>query len=476
MSSSKERFYVDIMSAHPEVTGSCNLVIVKYPDGITTRFIVDCGLFQEREYGEYNQNFPFKEEHIEFAILTHNHVDHLGRFPLLVKNGFTGKIHTTKATALFAPLALYDSYKVLRDMSKRNTRKELYTENDVSDACSRLVGHEFNETVQLNDSIKVTFLKNGHLIGSALVLVQISCHEHPDINLLFTGDYNKENIFFDVPDLPDWILDMPITIVQESTYGDMDSAGIVKCFEKNILSALEKKGTIIATVFSLGRAQEILYMLKHMQDEGKLSVDIPIFFDGKLAHKYTRLYMSKYKEIGIREEMKEFLPENLIWVDRTNRAEALDNPYFSKIIVTTSGMGTYGPAQLYIPRYISEKNCLIQFTGYCAEGTLGDRLKSAKMGDVVSISSIIKEKKADVQYSTEFSAHAKANELIDFLKQFKHLKLVLVNHGETETKRKFAERIVREVNSKMVAILNREYLFRVCPYGLVKAMSTKFDI
>lgn len=90
----KERFYVDIMALQPEVTGSCNLVIVNYPNGEKTRFIVDCGLFQESDYSQYNASFPFNAENIEFCVVTHNHVDHTGRLPLLVKKGFTGEIYT----------------------------------------------------------------------------------------------------------------------------------------------------------------------------------------------------------------------------------------------------------------------------------------------------------------------------------------------------------------------------------------------
>ena len=129
----KERFYVDIMALQPEVTGSCNLVIVNYPNGEKTRFIVDCGLFQESDYSQYNASFPFNAENIEFCVVTHNHVDHTGRLPLLVKKGFTGEIYTSKATAILLPLALADSYKVLKDVAKRNNAKQLYSESDVAE-------------------------------------------------------------------------------------------------------------------------------------------------------------------------------------------------------------------------------------------------------------------------------------------------------------------------------------------------------
>jgi len=145
-----------------------------------------------------------------------------------------------------------------------------------------------------------------------------------------------------------------------------------------------------------------------------------------------------------------------------------------KIILTTSGMGSYGPAQTYIPEYISREGALIHFTGYTAEGTMGNRLKEAKNGDAVEVGGLLVKKKADVEYTTEYSAHAKADEMIEFLKQFKNLKLVLINHGEAETKETFAKRIVEEVNTKNVGLLGRQYFFRVDSYGLVKTLSTKF--
>lgn len=468
----KERFYADIMAVHPGVTGSCNMVIVKYPDNTTTRFIVDCGLFQEREYSELNNVFPFNEENIEFCLITHNHVDHLGRLPLLVKNGFTGKIYSTEATSVFAPLALYDSYKVLKDVAKRNHTPELFSEANVDETIRRFKSCKFREVVVPDPRIKVTFFENGHLIGAAMILVQISYPGYDDINLFFTGDYHNRNMFFDVLPLPEWVLDLPLTIVQESTYGAMDSTDMHKCFEENILECVNNKGTAVCMVFSLGRSQEILYILKRLQDNGDLDSEIPIYFDGKLAHRYTRLYLEY--DLGIKSCMKDFLPENLIYVDKTSRKTVVEG-HEQKIIVTTSGMGTYGPAQVYIPEYITRQNCLLHFTGYTAEGTLGRKLKNTEVGEMVEINSIIRKKRARVEYTNEFSAHAKADEMIAFLKQFRQPKLILVNHGETNTKVTFSERIAEEVDSKYVAILNRDYFFRVNHYGLVKPLSTKFD-
>ena len=470
---SKTRFYADVMALHSGVTGSCNLVTVMFPTGEKMSFIVDCGLFQEKGYSKYNLNFPFDAKNIEFGLVTHNHVDHIGRLPLLLKNGFNGKIYMTSITKVLCRYALADSYRVLKEVAKRSRTKELYSETDVTSVQNNIVGCEYGETIYINQWVKATFFVNGHLIGASVILVQISYPGEEDINLLFTGDYSPRNMFFDVPMLPKWVQDLSITVVQESTYGNMDSIEVVKTFEENVYDKINQGGSVLCMVFSLGRAQEILYMLKKMQNEGRLSKDISIYFDGKLARKYTtRLYLTK--DMGIREDMMDFLPDNLIYVDKEIRATILESSE-QKIIVTTSGMGTYGPAQLYIPKYIHREDCLIQFTGYTAERTLGSKLKSALIGEEVEIGGVICKKKAEVEYTTEFSAHAKADEMLSFLAGFKNLKLVLVNHGEPETKLEFAKRIVDELNPKNVAVLGRDYFYRMGHYGLIKSMTTKFD-
>lgn len=434
---SKDRLYADIMAVHPEVTGSCNLVIVKQPDNSTVKFVVDCGLFQERQYSKNNESLPFIPANIDFCLVTHNHVDHVGRLPFMVNKGFAKEIYMTETTAKLLPLALEDSHKVLRDVAKRQNHSPLYSEADVSQTMRLIHPCKYNETIQIRPNIKATFFMNGHLMGASSILVQISWEEYETINLFFTGDYNNKNMFFDVPDLPDWVLELPLTLVQESTYGDMDS-----------------------------------YEVKCMQDDGSLDVNVPIYFDGKLGIRYTTLYLKD--GLDIKEDMKNFLPKNLTFVDKANRDEVLTST-MPKIILTTSGMGSYGPAQVYIPEYLTRRNSLIHFTGYTTEGTLGARLKEAEVGTAVQIGGTLVKKYAQVEYTTEYSAHAKADEMIDFLKKFKHLKLVLVNHGEANTKQIFAERIINEVDTERVGILGSGYFFRVNHEGLIKSLSTKFE-
>ena len=464
--------YVDIMAFNPEVTGSNNLVIVKIPNGETIKFTVDCGIFQEKDYEYMNEMLPCDPSEVDFCLVTHNHIDHIGRLPYMVKHGFNGTIYTTAATKCLMLPALNNSVKVLKDTYKRQNKITIYDEEDVAKTMEKVEGCNYYETIKITENLKVTFLMNGHLIGAALILVQISYLGSEDINLLFTGDYNNKNMFFDVLPIPDWILDLPITIIQESTYGYMDSDDMEAVFAKNIMNCINNQGTVVAPVFSLGRAQEILYELKQLQEDGTLNPDIPIFFDGTLAIQYTQMYLNN-RTLNINPEMKAFLPRNMQYVSANSRNEVLRGKG-TKIIVTTSGMGSYGPAQTYIPEYLSREKALIHFTGYTAEGTLGHRLKSTKIGEVTEIGGLIVKKLASVEYTKEYSAHAKRDEILNFLASFKQLKLVLFNHGTKEVKKQLGEIALEKIKPKSVGILGEGYFFRIDAYGLVKTLSTQY--
>lgn len=390
----------------------------------------------------------------------------------MVKKGFFKDIYATETTCKLLPLALADCGRILKNLSKRKCTSSLYDERDIDKTLSLLKPCKYNEPIRIGEHIKATFLSNGHLLGAALILVQISYPECNDINLLFTGDYKDKNLFFDVEPIPDWIAQLPLTVILESTYGDMDSTQIEESFRKNVIECMNyKDGIVTACTFSLGRTQEILYTLKLMQDSKELDSNIPIFLDGKLAIKYTEMYIKA--DLGIKPEMMNFLPKNITFVNKNNRKEVL-NDNQKKIIVTSSGMGSYGPAQMYIPHFMKRKHSLIQFTGYTAEGTLGRKLKDAKTNDIVEFGGLLVQKLARVEYTTEYSAHAKANELIKLLQNLFNIKLILLNHGEYDTINNFSHRIVEEINPKNIGILGRGYFFRVDHYGLRKTLPTKF--
>lgn len=471
----KNRIYVDIMSTHPEVTGSCILCIVKYSTGEKIKFVVDCGLFQEEKYDKLNTSIPFNPEELDFILVTHNHTDHIGRLPFLENLGFYKNIYTTKPTRILMKPALENSCKVLGDLAKRNHTIPLYDYENVERTLSLVKGCDYNIPIEVVPNVKVTFFPNGHLPGAAIILVQISSIYSEDINILFTGDYNNKNVFFDVPELPNWVFDLPLTVIQESTYGNTKSTDIQQTFEPEISEAVEKNKNILIPVFSLNRAQEILYKLKQMQDSKTISSDYPIYLDGALTQTYTNIYQKC--DLGIKEDLKQnFLPANLKYILSFEERLAIISAHSKpKIVVTSSGMASHGPAQMHIPTVISHKNGFIHFTGYTAKGTLGYRLQQTQNNEPVSAGGLIVNKLGEVKNTNEFSSHAKSDEMIEFLKKFNNLKLVLINHGEKDTKECFALKIMNSVDSKNIGILGSDYLFRINPYGLVKTMGTKFN-
>lgn len=468
----KPKPYVDIMDIHDKVTGSCHLCVIIFPNGDKLKFLVDCGMFQQEEGDELNKKFPFNASDIAFCLITHNHIDHTGRLPLLVKNEFRGKIYATETTCNLLPEALNDSYSVIKSRAKTEGKLHIYGEEDVANTVSLCAPCAYDETIEITENIRVNFFENAHLPGAAVILVRISFPGYEDINFLFTGDYNKRNVFQNEVHIPEWVRELPLTVIQESTYGDTDSSEIEHCFDRNVLNAVEQGWTILAPVFSLQRAQEVLYRLKCLQVAGLLDVKIPIYLDGRLAIRYTNMYL--HGLAGIREDMLDFLPENFTYVDKPLRNSLLNEDNSCKIILTTSGMGSYGPAHTYIPEFLGRQKMLIHFTGYTAVGTMGRAIKDTPDGEIIAIAGISIKKRAKVEYTSEFSSHAKADTMINFLNQFTNLKLVLVNHGEPEVKELFAERISKEVHTKEVRVLNRENVFRVGPWGLEKTIPTKF--
>ena len=175
---------------------------------------------------------------------------------------------------------------------------------------------------------------------------------------------------------------------------------------------------------------------------------------------------------SFREDTRDFIPENLVFIDKGNRELMYTDPR-QKIIIGSSGMGTYGPMQTVIPYFI-KTNALIHFTGYCAEGTLGRRLIDTEMEKTIELSGISVKKRADIKSTKEFSAHANADELVAYTKQFPQLHTVLINHGSFKSKEALAEKVLDEVECKDVAVLSREIGFRINPLGLQNPLNTKF--
>ena len=299
--------------------------------------------------------------------------------------------------------------------------------------------------------------------------MEISWPGEENINLLFTGDYNNKNLFFSVPELPEWVRSLPLTIVQECTYGNTSSSSIEYNFEENIERAVFEEKTIVIPVFSLGRSQELMYTIKKYQDANIINSSIPCFFDGPLGRKYTSLYTSNKLEV----EVDDFIPRNFHYVSgNIQRSEIIKNKNI-KIILTTSGMASHGPAQEYFPRLLSNPKVLFHFTGYLAENTFGREVLTCPNNGIVTVKGMQKQKNAEVKTTSEFSGHAKSDQLLDFLKGFKRPELILLNHGSKEAQKSYSKLVIDELNPKNLGLLNSEYVIRVDSHGLLKTIPSK---
>ena len=346
-----------------------------------------------------------------------------------------------------------------------DSSKPLYDLDDVSYAMENVMGKDYNQTFKVNEHISVTLLKNGHTLGSACILVTISYKGQKPIYALFTGDYSPENMFFDVNDIPKKIKDLPISIITESTYGTTSKKSIKHIFDDLVINSVKNKETLIITLFAFGRMQEVKYKLMKLQEKNLLDKNIKIYCDGKLSYKYDEIFLSHIDELKI----KDFLPKNIHQINDYNERNALLSDRTCKIILTTSGMGNYGPAQVYLPYYISRPKCTIIFGGYTAENTLGRKLQDVRDNDIFELNGVMTTKKASVHSINELSSHAKQEDLLQFLQKFSNLKLVLINHGENHVKESFAKKIVEDINPKNVAILGPENYIRIGAHGLIKS-------
>lgn len=486
--------FYELSCLHEGVTGSALILNAHFPNGTNRQILVDFGIFQESQYMEYNNSLPFKAENIDYILLTHTHIDHCGRIPYLVKNGYSGHIYCTHdAKTLLAP-AFFDCAKILNNESIILTKKKkkyvapLYDNEDVKKTLRSTYGNIYNKRYELCENIFVTFLGNGHMLGASMILVQLEYPKCETVNLLFTGDYNENNIFKKVPDIPKWVKELKLIIIEESTYGDSTSDEIVYDYEKKLCSLIQDGKTVLSPVIACERTEQVLYKLKQMQDANVLSKNIPIFLSGNLALEYFKIFISK-SDI-------DFIPENLTLVSQ--KGINIDSEIISekkvnfipgipddillstspKIILTTSGMADKGKAPFYLSKLISKENVTILFTCYLPENTLGYAIKNSKKGKEFSFNvygeKICTEIYADVMCSNEFSSHAKSDKLLELLDSFENIAGVFINHGNIDTKEIFAKKVSERFNYDFVNVLDRSIYYKLKGYSCLKVCSSKY--
>jgi len=439
------------------------------------KFILDAGLVQgkRKESFELNRTFEFFDpEEIDFVILSHAHIDHAGNLPNLVKKGFHGNIYATLATRDLCSVMLLDSAHIQekdveyvnkkRKKQNKNLFEPLYTQQDVHETMALFVGLNYHRTFKIDDNISVTFYDAGHILGSAIVYLNIK-ENGKEFTFGFSGDLGR-------PDLP--ILKDPEKIpdvdyfICESTYGgrfhetfDKSEESLTAVLKK----AIQRKAKIIVPSFSVGRTQELVYLLNQIFEKG-LVPSIPIFVDSPLSVNTTaifRLHPECFDKETISFMNKHHDPfgfEKLKYITDVEDSKKLNEINGPVMIISASGMAEAGRIQHHLANNIGNPNNIILIVGYCAEHTLGKRIVERQ--PEVKIFGEIFQLNAEVIVLNSLSAHADANELIDYCSKFDKIKMknFFIVHGDEDQQIKFRDRL-HSVGFSQIIIPSRGDVF-----------------
>ncbi|MGY0372197.1 MBL fold metallo-hydrolase RNA specificity domain-containing protein [Clostridium sp. JNZ J1-5] len=440
---------IEFYGAAKCVTGSCHILKVN-----NKNILLDCGLFQgkdEKEKG--NDDFPFNPKEIDYVILSHAHIDHSGRIPLLYKNGFKGEVICTKATKELCNIMLPDSGYIQENEVEWKNRKRvrqgldaiepLYTAKIAELSLYLFREYNYDEFIEVFNGFRVRFRDAGHLLGSSIVEIYVVEDYQEEVKIVYTGDLGNTN----KPIINDpTYIDFADYVIMETTYGDRLHGEIDWTFKELvniIIDTFKRGGNVVIPSFSVGRTQEVLYALSKYVENDSLN-DITIFVDSPLAANATRIYekSSEYYD----EEMKKltengFDPLNFKGVIYTNSPEdsiKINKFQQSSIIISASGMCEAGRIKHHLKHNLWRKECSIVFAGYQAEGTLGrailDGNKKVKLfGETIAVNAKI--------YSLEgLSGHADKKGLYDWVSKFERKpKEILLVHGDSKAQEDFKE-------------------------------------
>ena len=422
-----------------EVTGSCHLL-----EAAGSRVLLDCGLIQGNPKDEARnfEPFPFDPKSIDAVVLSHAHIDHSGRLPLLIKSGFRGKIFTHAASVDLCQVMLRDSgYLQEKDAEWENRKRErkglklvqpLYTMQDAEHAMDAFVALEYAKPLQLAPNIELCLHDAGHILGSSIVDISVT-EKGRRKRLVFSGDLGQTG----VPILRDpAIIRNADLLLLESTYGDRchkDQAATYREIAEVLREADERNGKILIPAFAVGRTQELLYLFaRHHQEWGMQNWQI--FLDSPLAirateiyEKHHRIYDKEAAALYNNEGFREVLPQ-LRYVRTPEESIALNQIHSGAIIIAGSGMCTGGRIRHHLKHNAWRKNTHIMIVGFQARGTTGRALVDGARyirlwGETIKVA-------AQVHTIGGMSAHADQRDLVQWLSHFTPLPATYLVHGE----------------------------------------------
>lgn len=447
---------ISFHGAVKEVTGSAHLLQLDSGYSI----LLECGMFQgsEGDTDEQNRNWGFDPGQIDCVILSHAHIDHIGRLPKLVKDGFKGDIYSTPATRSLALIMLLDSAKIqeydhyyeekrAKKQGKESTIQEpLYDSSDVYTALSQFVTVNYDRWCTVNEQASFIFKDAGHILGSASVKLKIN-EDGNGKTIGFTGDIGRPNrpILRDPQPLP------PVDVlITETTYGNRSHESAPNELKKlhQIIeqTCVKNQGKLIIPAFSLGRTQEIVYMLDQMVND-KILPKIPVYVDSPLSVNATRIFRMHPECYDQKlQDYIEFDPDpfgfnGLHYVTEVQGSKNINKATGPCIIISSSGMANAGRIRHHLKNNIGNPKNTILFVGYCAPGTTGAYLKDKPK--TVTLFGEQKRIRANILSMDSFSAHADREELLDYLKnQKENCKQIFLVHGNEEASGAFAKTLI----------------------------------
>lgn len=455
---------IKFCGASEGVTGSCHMITTD-----SCRFLLDCGMFQGNKENERKNRdpFPFEPEDIDFVVLSHAHIDHCGRLPLLVKRGFRGSIYCTFATADLLDVMLKDSaYIQARETEYENKKAErlgrptiepIYDIEDVERTLRLVSPILYGIEKDLAEGVRVKFTEAGHILGSCAVELWIK-----DRKLVFSGDIGVHNkpLLRD----PQFIKDADI-VIMETTYGNRlhpKSSESLKQLASIIKKTIKRGGTVIIPAFAVGRTQEILYYINQLfmndKEFAEQMKDIKFFVDSPMADAATEVFKKNAHVFD--DESRELIKKgenpigfaNLRFVKSTTESQTLNADRSPKVIISASGMCDNGRVKHHLKHNLWNSLNSVIFAGYQAEGTLGrlivEGAESVRIfGELITVGAEIYDIKG-------FSGHADMEGLLEWLGAFNPKpENVFLVHGETQSKIDFAKRVESELGIKPVTIM-----------------------
>lgn len=434
---------LQFLGANQTVTGSKYLI--EYSN---RRLLVDCGLFQGYKPLRLRnwEPLPVKPDSIETVVLTHAHLDHSGYLPLLVKNGFKGKVYCTAATRELCEILLPDAghlqeeeafYANKRGYSRHTPALPLYTQEDGENCLRQLTPVDYGQDIGLDGGVSILMQPSGHILGSAFVSFRT-----PDTSILFSGDLGRPH---------DLVMPTPAHcekteyLVIESTYGNRrhDPSDPLKMLAEVINKTVGRKGVLLIPTFAVGRAQALLYCIGTLKKH-KLIPDCPVYLNSPMAVDATRIFLNHAGEHRLTRAECEIMARTTHIVNSVEESKQLNKKQGPMIILAASGMATGGRVVHHLKAFAPDPRNTILFTGYQAGGTRGASIitgaASIKIhGEYVPV-------RAEVRQMENLSAHADVDETISWLKAFAippHK--TFITHGEPEASDALRKRIQEEM-------------------------------